>query len=195
MESKIEGEYGRLCIRYPPDRPLPRRGANGTHVWALVGIAGNLKEGIDAQSALGARQTPPYVMRNLRAHQTVEELRRQISDLQKSLDELGERARKEEVEIQSEIDWLRSRGLDEKEIQETIDDRWERRHRYDPNPRDPRQIQSEITDLQRQLDEAQKTIVNFREAVSGGQQERFYPVSTSGALLDSQCPCGGKGLP
>src|SRR5262249_34862303 len=37
--------------------------ANGPDIWALVGIAGDLKEGVDAHSALSARQAPPYGQR------------------------------------------------------------------------------------------------------------------------------------
>ena len=41
--------------------------------------------------------------------------------------------------------------------------------------RERESLASEIYALQRQLGDAQKAIVNFREAISGGQRERFFP--------------------
>ena len=57
-------------------------------------------------------------MRNLQAVQTVEALRAQISDLQKSLDELANKVRRTNDWIKSKTDELRGRGLSQAQIEE-----------------------------------------------------------------------------
>jgi hypothetical protein len=83
---------------------------------------------------------------SLPAYQAAEDLRRQISALRMNLE-----AHQRNF-AQDYSRWSRDEYFEEQR----------------------KRIESEIESLQRQLDEAQKAIVNFREAISGDQRERFF---------------------